>query len=93
MLQFDKSGYRECRKCHSIKPFSEYYKSNKNHCGTLLHCKDCTKKQRRGHYIENKCTPEERTKQKNWYLARKERDEAAKKHLEILEQFCRAAVL
>ena len=93
MLQFDKTGYRECRRCHSIKLISEYYKSNKNHCGTLLHCKECTKKQKRTYYIENKCTPEERTKQQNWYKARKLREELNRNLLETLEQICRSAVL
>ncbi len=93
MREFDKTKYRECKRCHSIKLISEYYKSNKNHCGTLLHCKDCTKKQKRAYYINNKCTPEERLKQQNWYLAKKQRDELNRNYLETLEQIQRAAVL
>ena len=93
MREFDKTGYRECTRCHSIKLISEYYKSNKNHCGTLLHCKDCTKKQKRSYYINNRCTPEERLKQQNWYLAKKQREELNRNYLETLEQIQRAAVL
>lgn len=53
---------KECNKCKQVT--DRYYKHKWNKDGLSKKCIDCTLKEQRKYYIEHKCTPEARAKQK-----------------------------
>lgn len=45
---------RECTKCHKVKPFSSFPKSNRSRKGIYSWCKECVNKQQREKYHNDK---------------------------------------
>lgn len=52
-------GGRECSRCRTYKPWSDFYVVAKNKTGHSTWCKDCTRSQRNRRYTSARSTPED----------------------------------